>query len=114
MPTLYEIDASNQSLGRLASKIATVLRGKHTPAYKPHVLPDFEVVVSNLDKVKFTGAKFKNKIYFKYSGYPGGMKERTLERLWNQNPQRILRQSVYRMLPTNRTRDKIIKNLKFK
>jgi large subunit ribosomal protein L13 len=112
--TTYEIDATNQSVGRLSTKIATILRGKHLASYEPRLLPQFEVVVTNLDKVKFTGSKTKTKKYFHYSGYPGGMKTKVLDTVWDKNPKFVLRQSVYRMLPVNRTRDKIIKNLKFK
>jgi large subunit ribosomal protein L13 len=112
--TTYEIDATNQSVGRLSTKIATILRGKHLASYEPRLLPEFEVVVTNLNKAKFTGSKLKTKEYFHYSGYPGGMKTKVLGDLWAKKPQFVLRQSVYRMLPTNRTRDKIIRNLKFK
>ncbi len=114
MTTTYDIDAANQSLGRLASRIATVLRGKHTAAYDPSKPATIEVVVSNLDKIKFTGVKLKEKIYYRHSGYPGGLKARTLGELWAARPQFVLRHVVYRMLPKNRLRDRVIKNLKFK
>lgn len=111
---IIELDATEQSLGRLSSKIAVILRGKNTAAYKPNEAPDVQVVVSNIDKLKFTGNKFTDKEYYKYSGYPGGLRTRTLEQLWTKNPQEVFRKAVYRMLPVNRMRDKIIKNLKFK
>jgi len=107
-----EVDATNQSLGRLASRIAVLLRGKHLPAYQPNVLPQVEVSVKNLKKLKFTGNKLKGKIYYKYSGYHGGITSRTLEQKWKKDPAEVLRRSVYRMLPNNKTRSKIIKNLK--
>jgi len=110
--TKVEIDASNQSLGRLASKIAVFLRGKHMAGYQPNVLPQVEVSVKNLKNIKFTGKKFANKIYYKYSGYHSGVTSRTLEQKWEKDPAEVLRYSVYRMLPKNKTRDKIIKNLK--
>lgn len=106
------IDATNQSLGRLASKIATLLRGKHLATYQPNILPQIEVNVNNIKKVKFTGNKLKNKIYYRYSGYHSGIKARTLQERWTKNPADVLKYSVYRMLPKNKTRDKIIKNLK--
>lgn len=106
------VDATNQSLGRLASRVAIFLRGKHLPTYKPNTLPQVEVKIKNLNKVKFTGNKFKNKIYYRYSGYHSGIKSRTLEERWGKNPAEVLKYSVYRMLPVNKTRDKIIKNLK--
>ncbi len=109
----YEIDATNQALGRIATRIATVLRGKHLPSYSPEKLPQVEVFVSNLKQAKFTGDKLKQKTYYHYSGYHGGLRERNLGEEWEKNPQEVLRHIVYRMLPKNRTRDKIILNLKF-
>ena len=111
--TKVEVDATNQSLGRLASKIATLLRGKHLPGYQPHITPDVEVSVKNLKKVKFTGNKLKGKIYYRYTGYHSGIKSRTLGQRWEKDPAEVLRYSVFRMLPDNKTRRKIIKNLKF-
>lgn len=108
-----EIDATNQSLGRLASRIAVLLRGKHLVSYQPNILPQVEVSIKNLKKVKFTGNKFTDKVYYKYSGYHSGITSRTLEQRWTKDPAKVLRYSVYRMLPKNRTRDKIIKNLRF-
>src|SRR3989344_4696063 len=105
----YEIDASNQSLGRLASKIAVILRGKNSPNYKPNILPNNKVAVTNIKKIKFTGKKLDQKIYYHYSGYPSGMKERKLGFLFEKNPERVLKLAVYRMLAKNKLRDKIIK-----
>ena len=110
--TKVEVDATNQSLGRLASKIATLLRGKHLAGYQPNVLPQVEVSVKNLKRVKFTGKKLQNKIYYRYSGYHSGIKSRTLGQRWEKDPAEVLKYSVYRMLPDNKTRAKIIKNLK--
>lgn len=107
-----EVDATNQSLGRLASMIAAFLRGKHLPSYQPNVLPQVEVSVKNLKKVKFTGDKLKGKIYYKYSGYHSGVTSRTLGQRWEKDPAEVLRYSVYRMLSDNKTRNKIIRNLK--
>lgn len=112
--TTYEIDATNKALGRIATEAASVLRGKHTPAYTPHKTPQIEVHIKNLDKVKFTGAKFNSKMYYRYSGYHSGISARTLGQRWEKSPAEVLRHVVYRMLPKNKTRDKIIKNLKVK
>lgn len=111
---IYELDATNQSLGRLATKIATILRGKNTPAYTPNAIPDVKVVILNLDKAKFTGTKFTGKLYHRYSGYPGGLYTRTLEQEWTKSPREVLRKVVYRMLPVNRSRDKVIQNIIYK
>ena len=110
----HEIDAANQSLGRVASQIAEILRGKHLPSFRPDVLPQIDVIVRNTNKIKFTGQKLKQKVYHHYSGYHSGLKTTKLSELWLKNPENVLRMSVYRMLPKNKTRDKIIKNLKFK
>ncbi|MEK7217638.1 MAG: 50S ribosomal protein L13 [Patescibacteria group bacterium] len=112
--TTFQIDATNQSLGRIATQIATALRGKHLPSYAPEKLANTEVVISNLKSAKFTGNKLEQKTYFHYSGYHGGIRARNLGEEWKKNPQEVLRQIVYRMLPKNKTRDKIIQNLKFK
>ncbi len=109
-----EIDATNQTLGRLASKIAVLLRGKNLSSYRPEVQPQIEVKVNNADKVRFTGSKFNTKTYYHYSGYHSGIRARKLSELWATRPTKVIRDCVYRMLPKNKTRDKIIKNLKFK
>ena len=110
----HEINAENQSLGRLASKIAVILRGKTSPNYKPSALPEEKVVVTNFNKIRFTGDKINQKIYRHYSGYPGGMKTRKLKTVFEKNPKQVLWLAVYRMLAPNRIRDKIIKNLEIK
>ncbi|MDO8496646.1 MAG: 50S ribosomal protein L13 [bacterium] len=109
----YELDATNQSLGRFASKIAILLRGKNLASYAPSELPNSQVVVKNLKGAKFTGNKLNQKKYYHYSGYHGGIKARGLSELWEKRPEEVLRKMVYLMLPVNRTRDKIIRNLKF-
>ena len=94
------IDAENAVVGRLASFIAMRLRGKHRPDYTPHVDSGDYVVVVNADKVKFTGAKLTDKTYYWHTGYPGGIKERTADKiLGGKFPERILEKAVERMLP---------------
>ncbi len=107
----HNIDAANQSLGRLASRIAVILRGKTNPSYQPRLMPEDKVVISNIKQIKFTGKKLDQKIYYHYSGYPGGMKERKLGTMFEKNPKRVLWLAVYRMLAQNRLRAKIMKNL---
>ena len=109
-----EIDATNQTLGRLASKIAVLLRGKNVATFQHHITPAVEVTVINLKKLRFTGSKLSGKIYYRFSGYPSGISARTMGQIWETKPQELLRQAVYNMLPQNRTRSVIIKNLKFK
>lgn len=110
----HNIDATNQHLGRIASEIALILRGKTSPNYLPNELPMERVVVSNIRKLEFTGKKLEQKIYYHYSGYPGGLKAKKLGDLYKKNPGRVLWLAVYRMLARNRMRDKIIKNLEIK
>jgi len=110
----HTIDATNQSLGRLASKIAVILRGKLNPRYQPNVMPREKVVVENVKRIKFTGKKFGQKVYRHYSGYPGGLRTRRLSAVFEKNPAKVLWLAVYRMLAPNRLRDKIMKNLEIK
>lgn len=96
----YVVDATDRVLGRLASRIATVLMGKHKPTYTPHVDTGDFVVVVNAHQVRVTGARKKAQvIYQRYSGYPGGLKEIPMERMLQTHPERVLREAVRRMLP---------------
>ena len=110
--TVHKIDATNQSLGRLASKIAILLRGKDQPDFQHHIQSDAIVEVTNIKKLKFTGSKLENKTYYRYSGYPGGIYARKLGEVFEKTPDKLLRTTVLAMLPKNRMRTKIIKNLK--
>lgn len=98
----FIVDAEGQVLGRMASRIATVLRGKHRPEYTPHVDTGEYVIVINCDKVKLTGTKDLDKIYQSYSGYPGGLKELTANQVRERKPERIIEQAVKGMLPKNK------------
>ena len=96
----YVIDAENAAVGRLASYISKVLRGKNKPTFNPHIDNGDFVVVTNIDKIKFSGKKFKNKIYYRHTGHPGGIKESTPSMLKEKNKtQDILKMAVKRMLP---------------
>lgn len=106
------IDATNKSLGRLATEIATVLQGKHKADYVPREAGDEAVEVKNLDAVKITGAKLANKKYFHYSGYPGGMKATTLGELWAKDKRKVLLLVIDGMLPKNKLHDQRLKRVK--
>jgi large subunit ribosomal protein L13 len=106
--TLIDIDATGQSLGRMATRIAMALRGKDTPGWTPNIIPDVTVVVHNLDKVVFKGTKGQSKIYYRHSEYPGSMRERTLEEAWKRDKTAVLRRVVRGMLPENRQRDVLL------
>lgn len=95
----YVVDATNKTLGRLAAEIATRLRGKHKPEYTPHVDTGDYIVVVNAEKVTVTGNKAKGKIYYNHSGYPGGLKEATFEKLIEKKPEMVLERAVKGMLP---------------
>ena len=94
-----EIDAKNAVVGRLASIISKIIRGKNKSTYSPHVDHGDFVVVKNIDKIKFTGKKFQNKKYYRHTGYPGGIKEITPEKLSEKKPNESLKLAVKRMLP---------------
>ena len=95
----FVVDASDQPLGRIASKIASVLRGKNKPTYTPHVDTGDFVIVVNADKVKLTGAKLDNKHYYRHSGYPGGFKAEPYRHLMDRKPELAIEKAVKGMLP---------------
>jgi large subunit ribosomal protein L13 len=108
----YEADASKFTLGRLASKVATILRGKHKVTFTPHMdVGDF-VVVKNADKVKFTGRKLDQKKYHRFSGYPGGLYTKGLRERMEKEPEKVIRDAVYNMIDKNRLRKDILRRLK--
>lgn len=110
--TWYEADASKFSLGRLASKTASILRGKHKVSFTPHMdVGDF-VVVKNAGKVKLTGRKLQQKVYYHFSGYRGGIRKKKLDVRMKQEPDKVIRDAVYNMLDANRLRKQILRRLK--
>jgi large subunit ribosomal protein L13 len=108
----YLVDAENKVLGRLASELAKILRGKNNPAFTPHVDTGDYVVVINADKVNLTGKKWKEKVYYRHSGYPGGIKSITADNLKAKRPEDLIRLAVKGMLPKNRLGRKLFKKLK--
>jgi large subunit ribosomal protein L13 len=108
----YVVDAAGQVLGRLASNIAFRLRGKHKPTYTPHVDTGDFIVVVNADKIVLTGKKWKDKLYYRHSGYTGGLKSITAKDLLRKSPTDLIRFAVKGMLPKNRLGNKLIKKLK--
>lgn len=106
------IDATNQTLGRFCSKVAMVLRGKHKPSFTPHVDCGDNVIVINADKIRFTGNKWDQKEYIRYTGYPGGQRIVIAKEMLAKKPIAIIEKGVRGMLPKNRLGDVIIKNLK--
>lgn len=107
----YVLDADGEVLGRVASRIADVLRGKHKPSFTPHVDTGDYVVVINSEKIRLTGAKWDQKEYQRYSGYPGGQKSRTAKEMLEKKPTDIIEKAVRGMIPKNRLGRQVIKKL---
>ena len=108
----YVVDAEGQTLGRLATEIAHILRGKNKPQYTPHVDTGDFVVVVNAEKVVVTGRKAEQKVYRRHSGYPGGLKETSYEQMMERRPTEILRRAVKGMMPKNRLARQQLRKLK--
>jgi large subunit ribosomal protein L13 len=108
----FVIDASDKVVGRLAAQIAPILMGKHRPTYTPHIDTGDCVIVTNVDKVVFTGEKWQQKSYQRYSGWPGGQKDEMAWRLFERHPERILELAVRRMMPKNKIGRHMLSKLK--
>lgn len=108
----YVLDATDVVLGRAATQIATMLRGKHKPTFTPHADTGDFIVIINADKVKLTGNKMDDKKYYWHSGFPGGIKSRTAAQLLAKRPEEVWQRAVWGMLPKNRLGRKLIKKLK--
>jgi len=108
----YLIDAKGANLGRLSTKIAEILMGKHKPSYTPNVVTGDYVVVINAAKIKVTGNKLIDKKYYRHTGYPGGIKSENLKEMLEKHPNRVIEHSVAGMLPKNKLQDVMLKNLK--
>ena len=108
----YVIDAENQVVGRLASQVAAILRGKHKPYFTPHVDCGDYVIIVNADKARFSGKKETDKLYYRYSGYPGGLKTRTAKEMRQRRPDYIMRHAVKGMLPKGPLGRRMFKKLK--
>lgn len=105
------VDAEGATLGRLATRVAAILRGKHKPTFTPHLDTGDPVIVVNAAKVRVTGKKLSDKRYVRHSGYPGGLKAETLERLLARRPEEVVRRAVRGMLPRNRLGEKMARKL---
>jgi large subunit ribosomal protein L13 len=105
------VDADNKVLGKVASDIAILLTGKNKPTYTPNTNVGDNVVVINAEKISVSGNKMKNKVYHRVTGYPGGVKSETLEKLLSRRPTEVVRRAVYGMLPSNKLRNERMNNL---
>ncbi|PKR76550.1 50S ribosomal protein L13 [Halalkalibacillus sediminis] len=107
----YVVDAEDKTLGRLSTEVATLLRGKHKPTYTPHVDTGDHVIIINADKIHLTGKKLSDKIYYRHSNYPGGLKERNAEEMRSKYPEKMLELAIKGMLPKNKLGRKMGKKL---
>ncbi len=107
----HEIDATGLTIGRLATRVATLLRGKNKPSYQPHLDEGDSVVIFNLNQIRFSGKKLDQKEYYSYSGYPGGLKTRKMSDIFKTKPDEVLRRAVKQMLPPTRLREGMMKRL---
>lgn len=110
-PAWHTVDVSGKTLGRIATEISKLLIGKHKVDYSPNVNFGDKVVVTNSDKITVTGKKMKDKIYYRYTGYPGGIKSRTLEQAMKKDSTMVIRNAVKGMLPKNKLQKQRLKNL---
>jgi len=106
------VDAEGETLGRMASKVAKLLRGKHKPNYTPHVDCGDNVIVINAEKIQLSGNKWQDKKYLRYTGYPGGQRSQSVMELMDKNPARIVEKSVKGMLPKNKLGAELFRNLR--
>jgi large subunit ribosomal protein L13 len=108
----FLVDAQDRILGRLATQIANILRGKNKPVFTPYADAGDFVIVTNAEKIRLTGKKLENKCYYRHTGYPGGLKTRTAQEILTKKPEQLIELAVKGMLPKNRLGRKLIKKLK--
>ncbi len=106
------IDASGQVLGRLATKVATLLTGKHKPGYARFLITGDHVIIINADKIRLTGRKLDQKIYYRHTGYPGGLKEVSARRMFETRPENVVQEAILGMLPKNKLRKQLARRLR--
>ncbi|PWA12919.1 50S ribosomal protein L13 [Pueribacillus theae] len=107
----FVVDAAGQTLGRLASEVATILRGKHKPTFTPHVDTGDNVIIINAEKIELTGKKLTDKIYYHHTGHPGGIKQRTALEMRTKRPEKMLELAIKGMLPKNKLGRQMFKKL---
>ncbi|MDD4319117.1 MAG: 50S ribosomal protein L13 [Candidatus Peribacteraceae bacterium] len=110
-PAWFIVDAAGQVPGRIAAKVAHILRGKHKPTFSPHQICGDQVIILNAEKIEAHPKKLLNKMYYKHSGYIGHLHAKTMKTMLDEKPEEILRQAVYGMLPRNRQRLQLIKRV---
>lgn len=109
----HTIDVKDKVLGRVATQVALLLRGKNKPGFTPHLDEGDQVIIKNVDKMKFTGKKLDDKVYKRHTGYVGHLKVTKMGEVYKKNPQKVFERAVYNMLPKNKLRAPMMKRLKF-
>ena len=109
----HTIDVTDKVLGRVASEVALLLRGKNKPTFQPHLDEGDIVIIENIDKLKFTGKKYDQKVYKHHTGYIGNLKTTNMKDVYEKNPEKVMMKAVRGMLPSNRLRPEMLKRLKF-
>ncbi len=109
----HTIDMQDKILGRVASEVALLLRGKNKPSFTPHLDEGDEVIIKNVNKMKFTGKKLEDKVYKHHTGYVGNLKVTKMGEVYEKNPQKVFNKAVYNMLPKNKLRKEMMKRLKY-
>lgn len=112
--TMHEIDATGRAVGRIATEVAMILRGKNKPTFAPHIDAGDFVTVVNAGQVKFTGRKLAQKDYYHHTHYPGGLKRTPMKKVFDEDPGEVLRRAVFGMLPKNKLRNEMMKRLTIK
>jgi len=107
---IYKIDATNKAVGRLASEVAIIIRGKKMVSYTPHVIPMVQVNISNINKIKINDKKFKN-MHYKHSGYPGGLKKIRWQKYYEKGPEKLFMKVLSNMIPSNRQKKHLLKRI---
>ncbi|MFH1286658.1 MAG: 50S ribosomal protein L13 [Candidatus Magasanikbacteria bacterium] len=110
----HEIDATDRAVGRIATEVALLLRGKNKPTFEPHIDAGDFVAIKNITKVKFSGKKLEQKDYFHHTMHPGGLRRTPMKKVFQKDPGEVLRRAVYGMLPKNKLRDEMMKRLTIK
>lgn len=110
----HKIDATDRAVGRIATEVALILRGKNKPTFEPHIDAGDFVTVINMGKVKFSGKKLEQKDYYHHTMYPGGIRRTPMKKVFLKDPAEVLRRAVYGMLPKNKLRDEMMKRLTIK
>lgn len=114
VPKVITVDATKKVVGRLATEVALIVRGKTSASFAPNIVPAISVVIENIDKMKVSEKKLSENVYYRTSGYPGGLKKKTWKKLYEKSPQTLFLKVIHDMLPKNTLRKTLLKKISFK